>query len=44
MVSRKQETVDVTIRVDKAHAGRLDEIVGALKAAGLSSSNVTSVS
>jgi hypothetical protein len=30
-------TVDVTVRVDKAHAARLDEVVHALKVCGLKS-------
>jgi hypothetical protein len=30
-----QDKVDVTIRIDKAAAGRMDEIIGALKARGL---------
>jgi hypothetical protein len=29
------DKIDVTIRIDKAEAGRLDEIVNALKARGL---------
>ena len=33
-------TVDVTIRIDKAHADRLDDIVRELEAAGLANCDV----
>ena len=35
MADKPSDIVDVTIRIDQAHAGRLDEIVRALKACGL---------
>ena len=35
MADKPSDIVDVTVRIDKAHAGRLDEIVRALKACGL---------
>jgi hypothetical protein len=35
MADKSSDVVDVTIRIDKDQAGRLDEIVRALKACGL---------
>jgi len=35
MVDRTPDRIDVTIRIDQAQAGRIDEIVSALKACGL---------
>ena len=35
MADDKSDMIDVTIRIDKAQAGRLDEIVRALVASGL---------
>lgn len=35
MAGGKVASIDVTVRIDKAHAARLDEIVRSLKAKGL---------
>jgi len=35
MASEKLTSIDVTVRIDKAHAARMDEIVRSLKSKGL---------
>lgn len=40
MSDEASDTVDVTIRIDKADADRLDDIVRALEAAGLANCDV----
>lgn len=37
MAVEKLASIDVTVRIDKAHAARMDEIVRSLKARGLGS-------